>query len=1769
MTLEIKEQELLSRRDSRLVLKGIDGIWEPDIHTLRINLRNSDLEVDERTKDIIFPLKIYYTLDNSLGRSENPVFVLNLESNESGISWNTDEINIILDLTLPDYVVADIVPERDTADLHYLESTGKTISSNFLDLISETLTDEQISKFADKESWYRYIRISSDRSFTSGQYIDKDGKIISQEYIYYKYSGLKVFFDGGKTRIFNLSPDTLYLKLSGYADREEYYVKGDLEPVLLGKTVVHIKEVPGLEINPRSREEDAFIGRFNYSSFNLFVGRDENSNPFILNNPRSFNFVSYQSGQPQYSNNIVIGAGEPVNDIWEFLEATTDLETFRDSDGTPMFFLQGETMISFVAWNAFREKVVYTKDNIILTSSDDLASHFTFDVHSWDKKQWTNGEIQRDGVLEITLKSDGSDNLNGILTFIDTEDETEVVSIIVRTLSDKSTTSLFITDENGNTCEEFCITPETASGTLYFDIFGASLEAEKVQAKLLKVYDLDCGLVSNQSRQAWIDSEGGEKQEVVRSKHATLLGGDEEINISRYLSQDIILFYDKTYKIKAPEGGFHIETHDSFFTVDELGNGTLEVPSGVGVTGRYKINYYLNNQTSVISETGVYFVETPSNTFSLDYNGFSNQEDSKYLFGYFLLGFDLENLKSVLNYSKLVPVYIMPNVKFGCTTETMYDRAISSGQEDRFADIPEVANAASQAYSNIGSDRNLILGKGKTWVTLNLPSGYYIDSNNNPIYKSYKISSPSSSDSYYISIDQDKWTEMTGGKDYIISNPSYTGENTWTHYGVKIPIEIKNLPTDSRIVSVDISVKVGDYDSSKVITTFYLYQEVLAIKSRDVLPGGNTVIYETPTNLFTPKKVTRSIGLRDGNRGSSGYYVGPAFNSSNYSAYEVMNTNIMSVAKLDYESVGLYNGNLNRSNDSFSWASGKEDGGIIAIDEVSVENEYNSSNYYSLYIPEYREYEVSYKLSKRDDFFPQYPVSKVSFKVDNRTSDYNIYLFYMPANPYVMAKASKKHYIHITPEQRAAWEAYKANPESVTKPDLIQGSFELRSNYFDVSEMGLSEVFDINAEEGETGMSTRTARYLMHPLGWVGGVSIGDVYAEDKAFKEFTAVSTNSSVDYEDAVLVSYKFDPSCWRGEEETLNYVAELFFRQGGDDYNSHRDVFPGNLSSIIGHDLDWSYSDNVVWEERYDYGDDPFYVPGDQRQYDPEPFIRLEANVGHASSWWEKIAYIPFRCQIRTTADPISTEADLSISAYGSTYPWELLGHFTSGDIVINPYPENESDRVAYIDNITYSSDNSRTTAKVVINPNSNRIGFSRTTKIEDNHYKVRECHLHTLETNQQYLNIEQQPSEGYIVFSSEKTNELIYSASQNPIYEEPLISESYLVNKEGGAINLYFEYLETLGIETYMEDEDTPENATFADYIGYDERARLDWRGSNENPSYLIAEKEGDLEFGFQTIYDNVDDILGNMGKIFITVYSNDTDSSRAGRLKISRRDNGAVILDITITQAGNSVLSYSSGAINSAGSGRLMISSEYDINTLSFDGPSECYYLGYDDTYNKWVYKLSYPENRLPIARTRVINVSCSEIPNKTYTISLSQGYYAAQVKKEGERWSNGYNLDGTYIFDGNNDLNSKFFFRFVYSEPDEGGVINDALSDERALRFYIDKLNVKSVKYQIVSPSEVEYEVSQVFSTLSTDIVYDGSVTLEGEETYPYIHTVGNVFEYMKELNLILVAEVTLGTNYEASLGYSYHIDFNTYPTEIKDIQNLEATNKIQIWYKI
>ena len=90
--------------------------------------------------------------------------------------------------------------------------------------------------------------------------------------------------------------------------------------------------------------------------------------------------------------------------------------------------------------------------------------------------------------------------------------------------------------------------------------------------------------------------------------------------------------------------------------------------------------------------------------------------------------------------------------------------------------------------------------------------------------------------------------------------------------------------------------------------------------------------------------------------------------------------------------------------------------------------------------------------------------------------------------------------------------------------------------------------------------------------------------------------------------------------------------------------------------------------------------------------------------------------------------------------------------------------------------------------------------------------------------------------------------------------------------------------------------------------------------------------------------------------------------------------------------------------------------------------------------------------------------------------------------------------------------------------------------------------------------------MSEVFTSVSTDIVFGGTIV----DIYPYIHTIGTIYEDKKDLGLGLVVEFDLCKTYTSEFtDYSYYRNSRSYHQSETYSSEAKVINKIQIWYKI
>lgn len=230
MRVEYKNPEILKRPDSRITIKDIQGIWEPDTKTLRIyyegNLANIPKSIVSIDGDEILEL-ILDNDDSTLGNCGNIIYI-----------------------EFPEYTKADIVLSGTSGNITYLESRGYAVGENILRGIT-TPVEALLKRFISKASWYRYFRINRIGKTTNLKRLDWAGRSISKDYYERLYSNLQLFCDGADESdmtVYDFKMDTPCITFYGFAVEETYRVEGN-NRTLVSKEVVSLENVPGLVIS--------------------------------------------------------------------------------------------------------------------------------------------------------------------------------------------------------------------------------------------------------------------------------------------------------------------------------------------------------------------------------------------------------------------------------------------------------------------------------------------------------------------------------------------------------------------------------------------------------------------------------------------------------------------------------------------------------------------------------------------------------------------------------------------------------------------------------------------------------------------------------------------------------------------------------------------------------------------------------------------------------------------------------------------------------------------------------------------------------------------------------------------------------------------------------------------------------------------------------------------------------------------------------------------------------------------------------------------------------------------------------------------------------------------------------------------------------------------------------------------------------------------------------------------------------------------------------
>jgi len=277
--------ELFRRKDSKIILAGVCGIWEKDTQVLKIYTGNSLLDWTQNTITI---------------KTVEGIDVLEITREGEDLSGE----NILIDLPF-NYVFtvevngqqevrtlnfeADI--ETEIVDTEYLESNGKTVSTCLADLV---VAEELVDIFVDNDSWRRYNRTQRKGDSLVSPYLDEYGRIVASEYswdVYEEFSNVSL--RGGFSSYFGEVP---FIELTGFVRKKTY--KHSLGDTVVSTSLVSVKETPGIEIEIQGNKDGITIDNKNLRVYFDWNVVDKNSIFYIslksgklLSNSVTFGYV--------------------------------------------------------------------------------------------------------------------------------------------------------------------------------------------------------------------------------------------------------------------------------------------------------------------------------------------------------------------------------------------------------------------------------------------------------------------------------------------------------------------------------------------------------------------------------------------------------------------------------------------------------------------------------------------------------------------------------------------------------------------------------------------------------------------------------------------------------------------------------------------------------------------------------------------------------------------------------------------------------------------------------------------------------------------------------------------------------------------------------------------------------------------------------------------------------------------------------------------------------------------------------------------------------------------------------------------------------------------------------------------------------------------------------------------------------------------------------------------------------------------------------------
>ena len=245
MKVKFYNEPILGEIDSRVVLKGVCGIWDSLRKELKIHTPDSNLKWEG---DPLRTAIKSITLEDSTKWVD--ILVLTLESGEN---YNISNYPGLITIPFPADTKADIQTEYPLpSTIKYIEGTGSLVAFSEKDLESEN------DLIVSRGLWnrlYRYEQNSRDSIVSDSQRLDSSiGQGILTDFTFKTYSDLhikclgsfKIDDDGNEER--EVQDGVKEIKVYGTAVERTWRMTGHNTPTVINQRTVPIYSVPGARL---------------------------------------------------------------------------------------------------------------------------------------------------------------------------------------------------------------------------------------------------------------------------------------------------------------------------------------------------------------------------------------------------------------------------------------------------------------------------------------------------------------------------------------------------------------------------------------------------------------------------------------------------------------------------------------------------------------------------------------------------------------------------------------------------------------------------------------------------------------------------------------------------------------------------------------------------------------------------------------------------------------------------------------------------------------------------------------------------------------------------------------------------------------------------------------------------------------------------------------------------------------------------------------------------------------------------------------------------------------------------------------------------------------------------------------------------------------------------------------------------------------------------------------------------------------------------------